>query len=405
MSPIVKYILLVVFALIPFGFAVVWVLYRKTIIYTTALTVFIASMGVSIVAFCVGYLGFAATLYWAIPLCLAWLVGANFFTKITVRNPIRQMNETIKEIATGNLNVEVPLELLSKKDEVGQIAHSIQTLVNEMQKAVMSINHCSAELAVISNNLVEKSEMLSQTSNSQAASTEELSSNMEEIASNIAQSTANSKQTEGIAYATANNISLTNKSMQEGLAAIRSISEKINIINDIAFQTNILALNAAVEAARAGEAGRGFSVVASEVRKLAERSKIAADEIVKIAHQGLELTVNASRNLENTLPSVESTVRLVQEINAANIEQRAGSEQVNMAIQDLNMQTQKTASAAEELTSQSVALRENSSQLIKNVSFFHFDGADVHTSKVLHKVKYRDIATKEVKEHNEFVKY
>ncbi|HOZ15317.1 MAG TPA: HAMP domain-containing methyl-accepting chemotaxis protein [Tenuifilaceae bacterium] len=405
MSPIVKYILLVVFALIPFGFAVVWVLYRKTIIYTTALTVFIASMGVSIVAFCVGYLGFAATLYWAIPVCLAWLVGANFFTKITVRNPIRQMNETIKEIATGNLNVEVPLELLSKKDEVGQIAHSIQTLVNEMQKAVMSINHCSAELAVISNNLVEKSEMLSQTSNSQAASTEELSSNMEEIASNIAQSTANSKQTEGIAYATANNISLTNKSMQEGLAAIRSISEKINIINDIAFQTNILALNAAVEAARAGEAGRGFSVVASEVRKLAERSKIAADEIVKIAHQGLELTVNASRNLENTLPSVESTVRLVQEINAANIEQRAGSEQVNMAIQDLNMQTQKTASAAEELTSQSVALRENSSQLIKNVSFFHFDGADVHTSKVLHKVKYRDIATKEVKEHNEFVKY
>ena len=405
MSPIVKYILLVVFALIPFGFAVVWLLYRKTIIYTTALTVFIASMGVSIVAFCVGYLGFAATLYWAIPLCLAWLVGANFFTKITVRNPIRQMNETIKELATGNLNIEVPQELLSKKDEVGQIAHSIQTLVNEMRNAVMAINHCSAELAVISNNLVEKSEMLSQTANSQAASTEELSSNMEEIASNIAQSTANSKQTEGIAYATANNISLTNKSMQEGLTAIRSISEKISIINDIAFQTNILALNAAVEAARAGEAGRGFSVVASEVRKLAERSKIAADETVKIAHQGLDLTENASRNLENTLPSVESTVRLVQEINAANIEQRAGSEQVNMAIQDLNMQTQKTASAAEELTSQSVALQENSSQLIKNVSFFHFDGAAVHTSKILQKVKYRDIATKEVREHNEYVKY
>lgn len=405
MSPIVKYILLVVFALIPFGFAVVWVLYRKTIIYTTALTIFIASMGVSIVAFCVGYLGFAATLYWAIPLCLVWLVGANFFTKISVRNPIRKMNDTIKELATGNLNIEIPQELLLKKNEIGQIAHSIHTLVNEMQSAVTAINKCSAELAVISNNLVEKSEMLSQTANSQAASTEELSSNMEEIASNIAQSTANSKQTEGIAYATANSISLTNKSMQEGLAAIRSISEKINIINDIAFQTNILALNAAVEAARAGEAGRGFSVVASEVRKLAERSKTAADEIVKIAHQGLELTENASRNLENTLPSVETTVRLVQEINAANIEQRAGSEQVNMAIQDLNLQTQKTASAAEELTSQSGALQENASQLIKNVSFFHFNGADIHTSKILHKIKYRDIASKEHNPQNEFVNY
>lgn len=405
MNPIITYVLLVICGLVPFGFAVVWVLYRKTIIYTTALTVFFASMGVSIVAFCVGYLGFAATLFWAIPVSLIWLVGANFFTKITVRNPIREMNDTIKVMASGNLNTKVSSELLAKEDEVGQIARSIQTLITEMQKAVTSINHCSHELAVISDNLVEKSDELSTTANNQAASTEELSSNMEEIAANIAQSTANSKQTEGIAYSTANSISDTNKSMQEGLLAIRSISQKINIINDIAFQTNILALNAAVEAARAGEAGRGFSVVASEVRKLAERSKIAADEIVKIAHLGLELTENSSKSLENTLPAMENTVKLVQEINAANIEQRAGSEQVNTAIQDLNMQTQRTASAAEELTNQANALKQNSAELIKNVSFFHFDGADLKNTQIFHKVNYRDIAPKIPNEKNEFVEY
>lgn len=405
MNPIVTYVMLVVFGLIPFGFAVVWILYRKTIIYITALTVFIASMGVSIVAFCVGYLGFAATLYWAIPLCLAWLVGANLFTKIAVRNPIRELNNTIKDLATGNLDVSVSQALTAKEDEVGQIARSIQTLVAEMQKTVMAINHCSRELAVISEGLVEKSDQLSTTANNQAASTEELASNMEEIASNVAQSTANSKQTEGIAYATAHSIEVTNKSMQEGLSAIRSISEKISIINDIAFQTNILALNAAVEAARAGDAGRGFSVVASEVRKLAERSKVAADEIVKIAHLGLELTENASKNLENTLPSVQNTVRLVQEINAANVEQQSGSEQVNIAIQDLNLQTQKTAAAAEELTSQSNFLKQNSSALLKNVSFFHFSGTEIDGNKILHKLKYRDIARKESRPQTEYVEY
>jgi methyl-accepting chemotaxis protein len=363
-------------------------------------------MGVSIVAFCVGYLGFAATLYWAIPVCLAWLVGANFFTKVSVRNPIRDMNNTIRELATGNLDIKVSQELIDKKDEVGQIAHSIQTLIIEMQKTVSAINHCSHELAIISNGLVEKSDQLSTTANNQAASTEELASSMEEITSNISQSTANSKQTESIAQETANSISNTNRSMQESLTAIRSISQKINIINDIAFQTNILALNAAVEAARAGEAGRGFSVVATEVRKLAERSKVAADEIVKIAHQGLQLTESASKSLENALPSIEKTVTLVQEINAGNIEQLSGSEQVNTAIQELNVQTQKTASTAEELTNQSNNLKQNSSELLKNVSFFHFNGAEIKGAKVFHKVKYQDISPKQAKDvEEEVVRY
>lgn len=405
MNPIVTYILLVVFGLIPFGFGVVWLLYRKTIIYSTALTVFIASMGISIVAYCVGYLGFATTLYWAIPVSLVWLVSANFFTKITVRNPIRDMNSTIRELATGNLNIKVSEELINKKDEVGQIAHSIQTLIIEMQKTVSAINRCSQELAAISDGLVDKSDQLSTTANDQAASTEELASSMEEITSNISQSTANSKQTESIAQATANSISNTNRSMQESLTAIRSISQKINIINDIAFQTNILALNAAVEAARAGEAGRGFSVVATEVRKLAERSKVAADEIVKIAQQGLQLTESANKSLENTLPSIEKTVTLVQEINAGNIEQLSGSEQVNMAIQELNIQTQKTASTAEELTNQSNALKQNSSELLKNVSFFHFSGSKISSKKVFHKITYRDIAPKETKQFNEVVEF
>ena len=159
---------------------------------------------------------------------------------------------------------------------------------------------------------------------------------MEQISANIQQNSENALETKKISQAAETGITSVNSSSKEVVEANKQIAAKISIINEIAFQTNILALNAAVEAARAGEHGKGFAVVAAEVRKLAERSKVAAEEIVQLTQKGLQVSELSGQKLEALTPDIQRTTRLVQEITAASLEQSNGANQVNTSIQQLN---------------------------------------------------------------------
>lgn len=285
-------------------------------------------------------------------------------------------------VSQGDLTIDVEKDYLARKDEIGALARSLQTMVDKLKEVVTNVLNGSENILSASMQMSNTSQAMSQGATEQASSAEEVSASMEQMSANIQQNTENAQGAEKISIIGAERIGKSNEVAKMSITSMREIAEKVSIISDIAFQTNILALNAAVEAARAGEQGRGFAVVAAEVRKLAERSKVAADEIERISKKGVQISDEAGKMLEQVVPEIQKTAKLVQEIAAASIEQNSGADQVNSALQQLNQVTQQNAAASEEMATSSEELASQAEQLKEIISFFKISQQKVKSVNV-----------------------
>jgi methyl-accepting chemotaxis protein len=294
-------------------------------------------------------------------------VGAALYISLAVSKGLSRASDAVRAVADGDLTKTVEI---TTKDEIGDLLGHVNVMIERLRGVVSDAISASENVSAGSQELSAASEQVSQGATEQASSAEEASASMEEMASNIKQNADNAAQTEKIARQSAKDAEISGEAVNRAVEAMRTIAEKITIVQEIARQTDLLALNAAVEAARAGEHGRGFAVVASEVRKLAERSQTAATEIGAVSSDTVKAAQSAGEMLTTLVPNIRKTAELVAEISAACREQDIGASQINEAIQQLDKVTQQNASASEQMSATSEELAAQAEELQTSIAYF-----------------------------------
>jgi methyl-accepting chemotaxis protein len=275
------------------------------------------------------------------------------------------MAATAATLADGNLGATITPR--SDRDLLGQ---ALERMISRLVDIIGEVRSAAGSLATAAGQVSSTAQSVSGGNSQQAAAVQETTASLEQMNASIAQNADSSRQTETMAKKGSRDAEESGSAVRETVDAMKTIAEKISIVEEIAYQTNLLALNAAIEAARAGDHGRGFAVVATEVRKLAERSQTASREISGLASNSVRVADRSGALLTELVPAIRRTAELVQDVAAASNEQAAGVAQINQSLAQVDQVTQRNASAAEELAATAEEMAAQAEALQELVGFF-----------------------------------
>ena len=289
--------------------------------------------------------------------------------------PINSLADRLKDIAQGDGDLTKRIDY-DARNEIGEVARWFNQFVDKLAPVIAQVRTTANSLSSASDQVSASAQSLSRGTSEQAASVQETTSSLEQMNASISQNADNSRQMEKMATEGAYEMAQCSQIVADAVDAMKSITDKISIVEEIAYQTNLLALNAAIEAARAGEHGKGFAVVASEVRKLAERSQAAAQEISSLTSTSVSTAERAGEALKALVPTIRKTAEMVQEVATASREQSTGVSQVNRAMAQVDQVTQHNAAAAEELSATAETMNSQASELQQLMARFKVSGME-----------------------------
>lgn len=332
-------------------------------------------------------------------IALSGLLVLGFVLRLVVNSivaPILEAVNVAKQVSDGKLYVEFKT---NRKDEIGDLVRALHQMTDKIREIMTNIVEGANYVTAAAHEISSSAQEMAQGANQQAFSSDVLAAAMTEMVTNINQNTDNAATTNQIAKMATDSILLVKSASQQSSKAILEIIEKINIIGEIAEKTDMLAINASIEAARAGVHGKGFAIVALEIRKLAEMSREAVELIAQLSDNGVETTHRAENLVNEIVPQIERTSYLVQEIAASSSEQNAGAMQINKAIMQLNDITQQNSSASEELASASEELAGQAEALRDSMRYFKMTeevNQSVNLEMVMNQLKQLEQSFKEI---------